>query len=55
MGPFLSYSTSGSVYSSRVFVMHGRDYFLVPKCSPMMDSLSMRSGTFFGQGSPCGR
>ena len=35
--------------------MHVGDLILVPRYFLMKDSLSMRSGTFFGQGNPCGK
>ena len=55
MGSFLSVKGSESAYSSRVSLGHVGDWTLVPRCFPMMDSLSMWSGTFFGQRSPCER
>ena len=55
MGSFLSSLANGSVYSFQGFVMHGGDYSRVPMCSLRQGILSMRSGTFFGQGGPCGR
>ena len=55
MGSFLSFSANGSVYSFQVSMMHGGDYFLVPMCFRRQGNLSMRSGTFFSQGNPCGR
>ena len=55
MGLFLSVEGNESVYSSRVSLGHVRDWTPVPRCSPTMDSLSMWSSTFYGQGSPCER
>ena len=53
MGSFLSISENDSIYSSREFAMHGGDYFQIPMCFRRQGILSMQSGTFFGQGSPC--
>ena len=53
MGSFLSISENDSIYSSREFAMHGGDCFLIPMYFWKQGTLSMRSGTFFGQGSPC--
>ena len=55
MGLSLNVEGSESTYSLRVSLGHVGDWTLVPRCSLTMDSLSMRSGTFFGQESPCER
>ena len=55
MGSFLSVEENESIYSSQVSLEHVRDWTPVPRCSPMTDSLSMWSGTFYGQGSLCER
>ena len=46
---------SGRVYSLRALLMRVGDLIWVPRYFLMKDSLSMQSGTFFGQGGPCGR
>ena len=55
MGLFLSVEGNGSVYSLRVSLGRVGDWTPVPRCFPTTDSLSMRSGTFCSQGSPCER
>ena len=55
MGSFLRVGGNESVYSLQVSLGHVGDWILVPMYSPTTDSLSMRSGTFFSQGSPCER
>ena len=55
MGLFLSVEGNESIYSPQVSLVCVGDLIQVPRCSPMMDSLSMWSGTFCGQGNPCGR
>ena len=51
----LNTGVSGPIYSLRVFLMHVGDLIRVPRYFQMKDSLSMWSGTSFGQGGPCGR
>ena len=52
---YLSTEGNGSVYNLRVFPVCVGDWIRVPRCFLKKDSLSMRSGTFFGLESPCGR
>ena len=55
MGRFLSIEVSGPIYSLQVLLMRVGDLILVPRYFLMKDSLSMRLGTSFGQGNPCGK